>query len=412
MCSSENATVITMSSLSAVEARRLALAAQGFGPRLRRAVTETDLTSAIARLGVLQIDPVNVFERSHYLPLFSRLGTYDTATLDHVLLDPHAPASHVEYWAHEAAFIPVESWPLWQWKMLEARERHAQPGAWLAEHRKLADDLLARLHSDGPATFSQLEGKRDQRRGSWWDWSDVKTALEYLFEDGVITAIGRTNFQRIYAPVEDVIPPHLREVPVPKLDARRALVLDAVTALGVGTLRDIADYFRFKSAPTAVALRELVELGEIEQVDVAGWTDRGKPIDAYIPIGVVTPPRAPSISTILTPFDPVTWNRERASRMFGFDYKIEIYTPAAKRVYGYYSLPILMNDALVGRIDLKADRKARTLIVRSAHWEPNRPTDATERLAGVVRQAAAWRGLESIVVEEWGDAAAALRRVL
>jgi uncharacterized protein YcaQ len=401
-----------MSSLSAVDARRLALAAQGFGPRPRRAVTEADLTGTIARLGVLQIDSVNVFERSHYLPLFSRLGTYDSAILDHVLLDPHAPATHIEYWAHEAAFIPVESWPHWQWKMQEARERHSQPGAWLHGHRKLADNLLARLHSDGPATFSQLEGKRDQRRGSWWDWSDVKTALEYLFEDGVITAIGRTNFQRIYAPVADVIPAHLLASSVPKVDARRALVLDAVTALGVGTLKDIADYFRFKSAPTAVALRELVESGDIEQVNVSGWTDRGKPVDAYIPRGAVMPTRTPSISTILTPFDPVTWNRERASRMFGFDYKIEIYTPAAKRIYGYYSLPILMDDALVGRIDLKADRKTRTLIIRSAHWEPKRPTNATERLAEVVRQAAAWRGLESIVVEDWGDAAADLRRVL
>lgn len=401
-----------MSNLSVAEARRLTLVAQGFGSASRRAVTEGDLTAMIAKLGVLQIDSVNVFERSHYLPLFSRLGTYDTASLDRILLDPHTPATHVECWAHVAAFIPVDSWPLWQWKMQEARQRNAQPGAWLAENRKLADGLLARLRSDGPATFSQLEGKRDERRGSWWDWSDVKTALEYLFDDGVITAIGRKNFQRIYAPVEDVVPAHLVNVAIPKLDARRALVLAAVTALGVGTLKDIADYFRFKSAPTAVALRELVDSGDIERVQVAGWADRGKPVDAYIPAGVVIPARTPKVSTILTPFDPVTWNRERASRMFGFDYKIEIYTPAAKRVYGYYSLPILMDDALVGRIDLKADRKAKTLIVRSAHWEAERPTNAIERLADVVRQAATWRGLESISVEDWGDAAADLKRIL
>lgn len=401
-----------MSNLSAAEARRLALAAQGFGTAPRGRVTAAHLTATIETLGVLQIDSVNVFERSHYLPLFSRLGEYDTAVLDHILLDPHAPATHVEYWAHVAAFLPVESWPLWQWKMREARERNSRPGAWLAEHRRLADDLLARLHAEGPATFSQLEGKRDQRRGSWWDWSDVKTALEYLFEDGVITAIGRTNFQRIYAPVADVIPAHLVNLDVPKEDARRALVLDAVRALGVGTLHDIADYYRFKTAPTAAALATLVEDGSIVPVSVAGWTRAGKPVGAFALRDVEPPARSPRTDTILTPFDPITWNRERARRIFDFDYTIEIYTPAAKRIYGYYSLPVLMGDALVGRIDLKADRKSRTLVVKSAHWEPQRPADATERLAGIVRRAAVWRNLEHIVVEDWGDAAADLQRVL
>lgn len=400
-----------MSALSAAEARRLALVAQGFGSSPRGRVTTERLTDTIARLGVLQLDSVNVFERSHYLPMFSRLGTYDTALLDHMLLDPHVPATHVEYWAHEAAFIPVESWTLWQWRMRQSRERNERPDSWLAQHRRLADDLLARLHSEGPATFSQLEVKRDQRRGSWWDWSDVKRALEYLFEDGVITAIGRTNFQRIYAPVADVVPQHLRDTSIPEPDARRALVLAAVRALGVGTQKDVADYFRFRSAPTAIALRELVDSGVVEQVSVEGWTDNGKPVAAFAPTDSVIPKKAPSVSTILTPFDPVTWNRDRASRVFGFDYKIEIYTPAAKRKFGYYSLPILMDDALVGRIDLKADRKTRTLIVRSAHWEPRRPENAAERLADVVRRAAAWRGLSSTVIEDWGDAAADLRRV-
>ena len=401
-----------MTTVSAAEARRLALVAQGFGSSPRGRVTIEHLTDAIARLGVLQLDSVNVFERSHYLPLFSRLGAYDTAQLDHMLLDPHVPATHVEYWAHEAAFIPVESWPLWQWKMRESRERNERPDSWLAQRRKLANELLVRLHSDGPATFSQLEGKRDERRGSWWDWSDVKRALEYLFEDGVITAIGRTNFQRIYAPVADVIPPHLLDTSIDKPIARRALVLDAVRALGVGVLADIADYYRFKVAPTKVALDELNESGAIQRVTVDGWTHRGEALDAYMVSGATIPNRAPHVSTILTPFDPITSNRARASRMFGFDYRIEIYTPAAKRVYGYYSLPILMDDALVGRIDLKADRKARTLIVKSAHWEPNRPKDAADRLSGIVRRTANWRGLENIVVDDWGDAAADLRQIL
>ena len=397
--------------VSASEARRLALVAQGFGSSPRGRVTTVRLADTIARLGVLQLDSVNVFERSHYLPMFSRLGSYDTALLDHMLLDAHVPATHIEYWAHEAAFIPVESWPLWQWRMRESRERNERPESWLAQHRKLADELLARLHSEGPATFSQLEGKRDQRRGSWWDWSDVKVALEYLFEDGVITAIGRTNFQRIYAPVADVIPNHLLDSAVDKPVARRALVLDAVRALGIGVLTDIADYYRFKVAPTKIVLDELLAEGAIQRVAVDGWTHRDTDLDAYILSDATVPARAPKVSTILTPFDPITWNRPRASRVFGFDYKIEIYTPAAKRIYGYYSLPILMDDALVGRMDLKADRKARTLIVKSAHWEPKRPSDAADRLAEVVRRAAAWRGLENIVVDDWGDAAAELRRI-
>ncbi len=345
------------------------------------------------------------------MPLFSRLGMYDTAVLDEMLLVPHAPATHFEYWGHEAAFLPVDSWPLWQWKMHAARERHARPGAWLAEHRALADTLVARLHADGPATFSQLEGVREKRRGSWWEWSDVKLALEYLFEDGTITAIGRTNFQRIYAPVADVIPHRLLDASVPETDARRTLMRDAVRALGVGTLTDVADYYRFKTAPARVAVDELVSSGDVVEVAVVGWTKNGKPVNGYMLPTATIPPKAPAVSTVLSPFDPITWNRERASRMFGFDYRIEIYTPAHKRVYGYYSLPILMNDALVGRIDLKADRKTKTLIVRSAHWEPKRPANAVERLAQTLRDAAAWRGLERIVVEDWGDAAAELRRV-
>jgi hypothetical protein len=179
----------------------------------------------------------------------------------------------------------------------------------------------------------------------------------------------------------------------------------------VGTLKDIADYFRFRVAPTAIALGELIDSGDVERVSVEGWTDNSKPVDAFALTDSAMPTRAPDVSTILTPFDPVTWNRDRARRMFGFDYTIEIYTPAAKRKFGYYSLPVLMDDALVGRIDLKADRKSRTLIVRSAHWESTRPRNATERLAGIVRSAATWRGLSSIVVDDWGDAATDLRRV-
>lgn len=353
-----------------------------------------------------------MYERSHYLPLFSRLGTYDSAILDDLLLTPHTETTHVEYWAHVAAFIPVESWSLWAWKMRAARERNANPGGWLADHRKLADSLLHRLRTEGPATFSQLEDNRGRARGSWWDWSDVKTALEYMFDDGIVTAKGRVNFQRIYAPVEDVIPADVLAHEIPEGDARRTLAFNAIRAMGVGTPAEVADYYRTKLAPTRSAIIELVEAGLVEPVRVKDWDKAaGKPLEAFAVVGHEIPARAPQVSTILTPFDPVTWNRDRALRMFGFDYKIEIYTPAPKRVYGYYSLPVVMNDALVARIDLKADRKNKTLIVKSAHWEARKPADAIDRLVQVVRDAAAWRGLENITVDEWGDAASDLRKV-
>jgi uncharacterized protein YcaQ len=371
------------------------------------------MAASIARMGVLQLDSVNVFERSHYLPLFARLGSYSTAVLDDLLLSEGTPVTHVEYWVHEASFIPIESWPLWQWKMHAAREQQAQPGHWLSEHRTLAESLLERLTKDGPATYSELDDQSRLQRGSWWDWSDAKRALEEMFYGGVITTVGRRKFQRVYAPVEQVVPDKLRAIAIGERDARRALVNDAVGALGVATLSDIADYFRMRVAPARQALDECVEAGDVVRVSVAGWTDKsGKPIPAYAPRGLTIPNKTAGTQTILTPFDPVTWNRERASRLFDFDYRIEIYTPAAKRKFGYYSLPVLMDDSLVARVDLKADRKSRTLIVRSAHWEADRPADADERLTDVIRSAAAWRNLESIVVDEWGDASKLLRQKL
>jgi uncharacterized protein YcaQ len=409
----ENATVLRVSDFSLAEAKAIAIAAQGFGQRRTGAVNAKALSQTIEQMGVLQLDSVNVFERSHYLPLFARLGNYSSAILDDLLLSEHTPATHIEYWVHEASFIPIESWPLWQFKMQAARELHAQPGQWLAEHRKLADSLLERLRKDGPATFSQLDDTRGERRGSWWDWSDAKRALEELFHDGVITTVGRRNFQRVYAPVEQVVPESLRSIAIPENDARRTLVANAVRALGVATLSDIADYYRMKSAPAKAALDACVESGDVVRVTVEGWLDKnGNPLTAYALPQLTIPRRTIDVNTILTPFDPLTWNRERASRLFGFDYKIEIYTPAAKRRFGYYSLPVLMDDSLVARIDLKADRKSRTLIVRSAHWEPERPADGIDRLTAVVREAAEWRGLDTISVEDWGDASRDLRRAL
>lgn len=393
-----------MVELSKPEARRLALAAHGLG-KTRRNPTSADIANVISGLGVLQLDSVNVFERSHYLPLYARLGAYDTALADDLLLSHSAHPSHVEYWAHVAAFIPVESWPLWRWKMKNYESRSFADGAWGFEHRAFVDEMFRVVEAEGPITASDIEHDRNKRTGAWWGWSDTKIALETLFDAGLLTSAGRRGFQRLYAVPERVLSPEVLNTHIDEADAVRELVHRAVAAVGVGTEADIADYYRLAKPRTRQALAELVEAGHIVPATVEGWTS-----PAFTTPGAQVPATI-TANTILTPFDPVTWHRERALRLFDFDYKIEIYTPAAKRQFGYYSLPVLMDDRLVARIDLKADRKTKTLIVKSAHWEPSRPRNAVDRLARIVRDAAAWRGLDSIVIDEWGDASRDLRAV-
>lgn len=391
--------------LSIPQARRIALAAHGFGAR-PATVGASEISAIVARLEALQLDSVNVFERSHYLPIFSRLGNYDTRIADQLLMDHAAQPSHLEYWAHVAAFIPTESWPLWRWKMAEFRDKHHAEGGWLAEHQRFAAEMLALVEAEGPITASDVQHERNGRTGAWWGWSDAKRALEYMFDAGFLTSAGRRGFQRLYALPERVLPRNVFESHPTRDDAITELVLRATTSVGVGTDTDIADYFRLPKSDTRRALRQLVESGSIDTVRVAGWDSL-----AYMRAG--TAEGLPVVAnTVLTPFDPVTWNRDRARRLFDFDYTIEIYVPAAQRRFGYYSLPVLMDESLVARIDLKADRKARTLIVKSAHWQQTRPGDSTERLAQVVRDAAQWRGLEHIVVDDWGDASTDLRSVL
>ena len=393
-----------MSELSKPEARRLALAAHGLGITRRNPAT-SDIAAVIDGLGVLQLDSVNVFERSHYLPLYARLGRYDTALADDLLLAHSAHPTHVEYWAHVAAFIPVESWPLWRWKMRQYEARSFAAGAWGAEHRAFVDEMFRIVEAEGPITASDIEHDRNKRTGAWWGWSDTKIALETLFDAGLLTSAGRRGFQRLYAVPERVLSSDVLNTHIDESDAVRELVHKAVTAVGVGTEADIADYFRLAKPRTRQALAELVEAGRVVPTTVEGWAS-----PAFTTPGAQAP-AAMKANTILTPFDPVTWHRERALRLFDFDYKIEIYTPAAKRQFGYYSLPVLMDDRLVARIDLKADRKTKTLIVKSAHWEPSQPRNAVDRLERIVRDAAAWRGLENIVVDDWGDASRDLRAV-
>jgi uncharacterized protein len=396
--------------LSAAAARRLALSAQGFSQPKPAIVSARHLESSIARMGTLQLDSVSVFARSHYLPLFARLGSYDSAKLDSLLFD--RPGRYTEYWAHEAAVIPREDWPLWHWKRQAMRERATRTDPWVSQNATLMRWLLAELAEKGPLTVAEVEHDATVRRGPWWGWSDVKEGLEHLFSFGDVVSGGRRGFSRIYALPEQVGMNHLHEGAVPRDDAVRELVLRSVRALGVGTIGDIADYHRLKIAPTTAALRELAESGAVEQVTVEGWERNGRALPAYrIPGSRI--PRQVTTTALLSPFDPVVWNRDRALRMFGFHYRIEIYTPAPKRLFGYYSLPVLVDDALWGRIDLKSDRTSGVLRVQSAWAEDGVPAGAlAERVAPVLRAAAAWQGLTDVVVADRGNASAAVRAAL
>ena len=391
--------------LGAAQARRIALAAQGFGKaqgfgRPSPATVGTrQLNLALQRLAVLQIDSVNVFERSHYLPLFARLGAYDKALLDKLTLTRKAP--YVEYWAHQAAFIPVESWPLWQWHRDLELAGAGRTKRWDRTDTRMTDFLLGELAAKGPLPASKIEHEANKRSGPWWGWSEVKSALETMFFDGRVVVAGRKNFERYYDLPERRLPAHVLGASIPRADAIRELVRQAGAALGIGTVRDLADYWRLPQAATKAALAELVEAGELLPVAVEGWST-----PAYLHGGARIPRRIEGMA-LLSPFDPVVWERARTERMFGFRYRIEIYTPGPQRQFGYYTLPVLQDEALVGRIDLKSDRQNRTLRVQSAWTEPGHAPDVA-RIAQLLRETAAWQGMETLAVQEWGDLAPAL----
>ncbi len=402
------------STLSGPEARRIALAAGGFArPRAERPGTR-QLTGALTRMATLQIDSVNVFARSHYMPLFSRLGAYDTAALDRLLFARRPP--YVEYWAHVAAFIRAEDWSLFAFRMAELRAKYADPAdSWMRRHADTVAWVREELAGRGALRPAQIE--RDVpagARGPWWDWDEVKQALEYLWLVGEVAIAGRRGFERRYALAGDVIPAAVLAAPVARPDAIRELVRRAARAYGVATAADLADYWRIRDRPAILtAVGDLVDAGELVPVTVAGWQVGGRPARAWLHRDAVVPRRVDA-AALLTPFDPLVWFRDRAERMFDFAYRIEIYTPAARRRYGYYSLPVLVGDDVVARVDLKADRATGTLRVQSAWWEPGAPAGAAGRVAAEIALAARWQGLEEISVSRWGDAtddlAAALPR--
>ena len=388
-------------SISAAQARRIALAAQGFGRPKPATVGTRQLNALLRSVGLLQLDSVNVFERSHYLPVFARLGAYDKNDLDRLTFQGAGPrARYFEYWAHEAAIVPIESLPLFRWKMEAFRRRSEEdPDAWSHANRPMLDWLRAELEQNGPMAASEIEHDANKRSGPWWGWSDVKIGLEVLFRWGEIFSAGRNRFERRYGLPEHVLPPGILDVAPPRPDAIRELVRHAAAAHGIGTLKDLADYFRLPTADTKTAIEELVDAGEVLPVTVPGWKQ-----PAYLHRDARIPRRIEA-AALLSPFDPVVWARDRALRLFGFHYRIEIYTPAPKRIYGYYTLPVLLDDRIVGRIDLKSDRQARVLRVQSAWREDGVGDDIVERIVPLLESTRAWQGLDGIEVVDRGNLA-------
>ncbi|MBB5743606.1 uncharacterized protein YcaQ [Microbacterium ginsengiterrae] len=397
--------------LSAAQARRAALAAQGFSRRRpTTTVASRHVHRTMDRLGVLQIDSVNVFARSHYMPMFSRLGAYDPALLDRICLS--RTTHYVEYLAHEATFVPVDDWALWRFRMDDFRNRWADADSWTSQNARTLAWVTDELRARGPLRPAQLREDAPRERGTWWDWDDVKLALEHLWRTGDVAISGRRGFERVYALEEQVIPAEVRTRDVSRVAAIRELIRRAARSHGVATEADLADYYRIRDrAAIRRAIADLVDAGDLQPVRVRGWERAGRPIPAWLHRDAVLP-RSIEASALLTPFDPVVWFRDRALRAFDLDYRIEIYVPAAKRRFGYYSLPVLVGDRIVARVDLKAERASSTLQVQSAWWEPQARPEDTEAIAGELALAASWQGLENISVSGWGDAADAVAGAL
>ena len=388
--------------LSASEARRLALGAQGMNDgRPTGRITRRHLHRVLDRVGLIQIDSVNVLVRSQELPLFARLGPHPRTLID----DAAARGELFEYGVHEASHVPTAQYHLHRWMTTPHRWK---PLRELMEQRPgFVEDVYRYVADNGPIAAGDLQ-QRTGPKGSWWDWDDGKVALEALFHEGRVSARRRPNdFARMYDITERVIPADVLARPaVPELEARKELLVLAAGHHGVATVADLADYHRQKPAVCEPLVAELVEEGRLLPVAVEGW-DR----PAHV-LPDVKVPRRVSARALLSPFDPIVWRRERAERLFGFHYRIEIYTPKAKRRHGYYVLPFLLDERIVGRVDLKSDREGSALLVQSAWKEPGAPEATAVELAEELRMMAAWLGLEEVKVMPKGDLAAALEAAL
>jgi uncharacterized protein YcaQ len=397
-------------SLSLAQARRVALAAQGFAdPRPSGLVNLRHLRRVLGRVGLLQVDSVNVLARAHYLPMFSRLGAYPTALLDRAA--NVAPRELFEYWGHEASLLPVTLHPLLRWRMEQARD-HAWAGvrSVVTERPDLVRWVLDEVRAKGPLTSAEIEEDVPRRADNWgWNWSDTKRALEWLFYCGEITAARRNgSFARVYDVPERVLPSTVVQTPTPATgDAVRELVRISAASLGVAAESELRDYFRLGVAPARAAIAELVEEGTLRPVTVQGWRQRAYLHDA------AKIPRRITAATLVSPFDPVVWERDRTERLFDFRYRIEIYTPAANRIHGYYVLPFLWGDSFAARVDLKADRKDGVLRIPAAWVEPGWPVaEVAEALAVALGELAEWLGLSAVAPPDRGDLAGALAAAL
>jgi uncharacterized protein YcaQ len=383
--------------VSASAARRIALAAQGFGVERPDGATNVGhVRRAIDRLGLLQIDSVNVLTRAHYLPLFSRLGNYDSAHLDQMAWGRKSRRALFEFWAHEASLLPVDTHHLWRWRMERAARAEGDGKGKLhlfaRENRRFIDDVRRQLRDRGPLAASDLEGDTG-KKGPWWGWSDSKYAMEWLFFAGeVTTATRRGAFERVYDLTERVLPADILSRPTPSPeDAQRELLRRAARALGVATEFDLRDYYRLGVADTKARLAEMVEAGELLPVQVEGWKH-----PAYLDPAARLP-RKIEARALLAPFDPLVWERDRTERIFDFFYRIEIYTPVAKRKHGYYVLPFLLGDLLVGRVDLKSDRANSRLIAHAIHYEKGVSSKEVDGpLKEELRLMANWLGLDEV----------------
>ncbi|RZI70417.1 MAG: winged helix-turn-helix domain-containing protein [Pseudomonas sp.] len=394
--------------LSLKHARRLALAAQGFSSRQPPAtIKAAHVTQLIERLGVLQIDSVNALVRSHYLPLFSRLGPYPRTLLEQAAWGQGRQRKLFEYWGHEASLLPLELYPMMRWRMQRAAQGegiYQQLAKFGREQQTTIARVLQTVREQGALGAGSISTRQD-RAGPWWDWSAEKHALEWLFAAGEVTVAGRRGFERLYNLPERVLPPAIVCHPdIGESDAQRGLLLHAVKALGVATEKDVRDYFRQDPAPAKRGLAELLEEGAVQRVQVQGWKQ-----PAYTLPGL-TVPRKVAASALLSPFDSLIWERARTERLFDFHYRLEIYTPAHKRIYGYYVLPFLHNERIAARIDLRAERAAGRLAVHGVHEEqPGLDDEGMHALAMHLRQLANWLELPHVLINCQRASAARLR---
>ena len=390
--------------LSASQARRIALAAQGFAePRPNGRVDRRHFRRTMARMGLLQIDSVNVLVRSQELPLFSRLGPHPRS----MVWDATRDKELFEYWVHEASHVSMEHYHLFRWAM---EKRHKWQGVRKLDERRpgFIDKVFDHVAANGPVVSSDLS-ERQGPKGSWWDWDDGKRALEYLFWEGRLSAWRRErDFARVYDVTERVIPAHVLARPAPgEHEARRELLMLAARHHGIGTLHDLADYHRQSLTECKPVVDELVAEGSLRTVSVEGW-----PKPAYLHPDAAVPRRI-GAAALLSPFDPVVWRRERTERMFDFHYRIEIYTPQPKRRYGYYVLPFLFGEQIVGRVDLKADRPARVLRAPGVFGELGIPTaDVADALARELLAMARWLDLDRVEIGDRGDLASPVSAAL